>query len=302
MNTRHVESLLQVVQLGSISQAAVASGLSQPVITRHIQALEARLKTRLLHRSGHGVVLTQAGERMLPHLQLVRDHAARAEAETSGAGARMSIALPPTLIRVLAPPLTRAILAELPEAELRLIDAFSGTLAEWLAEGRIDLAILYGSGVSARVQAEPLITERLHLVTAPADGLPGSVTMAGLAAHRLILPSKAHGLRRTVEAYAAAQAGVQLRVHIEADSFAAMTELAAGGFGSTILPAASVSQDVRGGRLVVIPILDPPIERALFLATARHAELSPGTRRLLPIVRAVMRRLDADLAWSAAAT
>ena len=103
MNTRHVESLLQVVQLGSISQAAVVSGLSQPVITRHIQALEARLKTRLLHRSGHGVALTLAGERMLPHLRLVREHAARAETETCGAGAHVSVALPPTLIRVLAP-------------------------------------------------------------------------------------------------------------------------------------------------------------------------------------------------------
>jgi LysR family nitrogen assimilation transcriptional regulator len=303
MNTRHVETFLRVAQLGSISQAAVAAGLSQPVISRHISDLEATLNTRLLHRDGHGVSLTPAGEGLLPRLRAVLDDAAQARAEAARWSAaslrRVSIALPPTLIRVLAAPLTAAILAEIPDAELRLTDAFSGTLAEWLAEGRIDLAILYASGVSARVQAEPLLTERLHLVMAPGPGVPARIAFDDLSGHRLILPSKAHGLRRTLEAYAAARPGAGLRVQIEADSFAAIVELVSGGFGATILPTACVSGELRAGRLVAVPIGDPRIERSLFLATARNAAVSPGTLTLLRIVRDLMRRLDADLAWSA---
>lgn len=304
MNTRHVESLLHVARLGSISQAAVAAGVSQPVISRHIQELETSLKTRLLHRGGHGVSLTETGHRMLPYLQTVVQTAQEACEAASACAApglrRVAIALPPTLIRVLAAPLTAAILAEAPDAELRLIDAFSGTLAEWLAEGRIDLAILYASGVSARVQAEPLLTERLHLITTPAGAAP-ALRFAELATHRLILPSKAHGLRRTLETYAAAHGAGALPVHIEADSFSAIVELVAGGFGSSILPAASVRGDILAGRLAASPIVDPVVERALFLATARNAEISAGTARLLRIVRALMRRLDAEFGWSGAA-
>ena len=191
----------------------------------------------------------------------------------------MAIALPPTLIRVLAAPLTRAILAEAPDAELRLIDAFSGTLAEWLAEGRIDLAILYASGVSARVQAEPLLTEQLHLITAPGRRVcRRRCDFADLSAHRLILPSKAHGLRRTLEAYAAARPGTALRVHVEADSFAAIIELVAGGLGASILPAASVSGDIAAGRLLAIPIVNPRGSSARCSWRRRATQRSPPAR------------------------
>jgi LysR family nitrogen assimilation transcriptional regulator len=304
MNTKHIQSFLRVVQCGSISQAAIAMGLSQPVLSRHIQELEAALQARLLHRDGHGVSLTDAGQQILPRLEQILEHAALAETEAAlWAGTKLTratIAMPPTLIRMLAAPLTAAILSEAPEAQLHLVEAFSGTLAEWLAEGRIDLAILYVSGVSPRVQAEPLLTERLHLIVDANRPAPNEIAFAALAQQRLILPSKAHGLRRTIDAVAASRALV-LPVQLEADSFAAIIELVAGGFGSTILPAAAIRAEIRAGTLNAIPITDPMVERALCMATARNRAIPPGTSRLLPIIRTLIRTMDRDYAWSGGA-
>jgi LysR family nitrogen assimilation transcriptional regulator len=301
MNTKHIQSFLRVVQSGSISQAAIAMGLSQPVLSRHVQELEATLGSRLLHRDGHGVSLTAAGQQVLPLLEQMLVQALRIENEAAAWSAtkltRATIAMPPTLIRMLAAPLTAAILRDAPEARLHLVEAFSGTLAEWLAEGRIDLAILYVSGVSPRVQAEPLLTERLQLIVDAKTPAPAEIAFAALAQHRLILPSKAHGLRRLVDALAA-RGGSVLPVQLETDSFAAIIELVTSGFGSTILPAAAVSSEIREGKLRAIPITDPPVERALCLATARNRAIQPSTNRMLPIVRQIIRDMDRDYTWS----
>jgi DNA-binding transcriptional LysR family regulator len=51
-----------VVELGSITQAAAALGLTQPTVTRRIEELEGRLGAKLLNRTAEGLSLTEAGE------------------------------------------------------------------------------------------------------------------------------------------------------------------------------------------------------------------------------------------------
>jgi DNA-binding transcriptional LysR family regulator len=51
-----------VVEMGSITQAAAALGLTQPTVTRRIEELEGRLGAKLLNRTAEGLSLTEAGE------------------------------------------------------------------------------------------------------------------------------------------------------------------------------------------------------------------------------------------------
>jgi DNA-binding transcriptional LysR family regulator len=60
-----LQTLVSVVDRGGFSAAADALGLSPPVVTRQIAALEAELGTRLLARSTRTVALTEAGGRYL---------------------------------------------------------------------------------------------------------------------------------------------------------------------------------------------------------------------------------------------
>lgn len=51
-----------VVEMGSITQAAAALGLTQPTVTRRIDELEGRLGAKLINRTAEGLSLTEAGE------------------------------------------------------------------------------------------------------------------------------------------------------------------------------------------------------------------------------------------------
>src|SRR5215216_312176 len=61
MDTRQLAAFCAVVDRRSFSQAAELLGVSQPAISLQIRALEERLGTQLLDRSGRRVEPTEAG-------------------------------------------------------------------------------------------------------------------------------------------------------------------------------------------------------------------------------------------------
>ena len=61
MNTERLYEFLVLSRVLNYSRAAKALYISQPILTRHIQALEAELGVPLFKRSTHGVALTEAG-------------------------------------------------------------------------------------------------------------------------------------------------------------------------------------------------------------------------------------------------
>lgn len=67
LNTVHLQTFLTVVELGTYSAAAERLHLSQPAVSQHIDALEKELgEVRLFRRVAQRMVLTHAGEELLP--------------------------------------------------------------------------------------------------------------------------------------------------------------------------------------------------------------------------------------------
>lgn len=61
MNTERLYEFLVLSHVLNYTRAAKALYISQPILTRHIQALEAELGMPLFRRTTHGVTLTEAG-------------------------------------------------------------------------------------------------------------------------------------------------------------------------------------------------------------------------------------------------
>ncbi|WP_175891768.1 LysR family transcriptional regulator, partial [Burkholderia cepacia] len=63
----------RAVETGSFSAAARDLGLGQPNVSRHVAALEAHLRVRLLHRSTRRLSLTPEGERYYAEVRRILD-------------------------------------------------------------------------------------------------------------------------------------------------------------------------------------------------------------------------------------
>lgn len=73
----HARAFLAVCEEGSLSAAARALGQTQPTIGRQISAFEAQLSITLFERSGHKLMLTDAGQKLHAHMQDMANAAAR---------------------------------------------------------------------------------------------------------------------------------------------------------------------------------------------------------------------------------
>ena len=302
LSTRHLECFLCIAESGSFSNAAIRLGWSQPVLSRYAKELEDELKVKLLYRDGRGVVLTDAGQRFLKRAGELLNGFEEARLDALGTPQQVlesaAVGMPPTVTRILALPLARAIYTAYPATQLRLIESFSGHLLEWLSNDRMDAAILYMSEATQRLRAEPLLVERLHLIAPAQEGpLPQRMPLSDVARLPLILPSRPHGLRRQLDTIAMRN-GESLNVKVEADGLVPIVQLVAAGIGYTVLPLPSIQQELDAGLLVSTQIVDPVVERSLVVATAMKRSNRAGIEALIQIIKRQVKELDAETGWS----
>ena len=66
-----MQSFVEVIRLGSFSEAAKTLGLSRPLVSRHVTDLERHLGVRLLTRTTRRITLTEAGMKYFEFCQRV---------------------------------------------------------------------------------------------------------------------------------------------------------------------------------------------------------------------------------------
>jgi len=84
MDHRQLQLFLAVAERLNLSQAAEAMGITQPGLSKSMHRLHRALGTRLYHRRGRGIELTEAGRAFVRHAKLVETQLADARAEVVG--------------------------------------------------------------------------------------------------------------------------------------------------------------------------------------------------------------------------
>lgn len=74
---------LTVVECGSFTKAGEKLGLTQSGVSHNIAKLESELGIVLLRRNRNGLLLTDAGERVMPHIRQIMHQAALLEQEAA---------------------------------------------------------------------------------------------------------------------------------------------------------------------------------------------------------------------------
>lgn len=298
-----LQYFVSIAETGSFTKSALHNNVAQSALSRRVRDLEVEMGTALFYRNGRGVVLTEAGETfltaaraILAQRETLRQDMRRVAGELDGT---VKLAVPPSVGLVLLAPLLRQIRAEHPRIRMRVMEGFSGHVADWLAEGKVDLAVLYKMRASTLLDAEHLLFEDMFLISAPdapAIGQADSVTMAELTGQELVLPGVPHGLRVLVED-AAARAGATLNVVMEVETLPTIYDLVRTGGLRTILPLAAVKQDVTAGRLLAQRITAPVISRELILAHAPHRAAAPVTKAVVRLIRSKISELVRSGVW-----
>ncbi len=313
MELRQLRSFVKVVELGSISRAALELNLVQSALSQQITRLEGELSTRLLQRTPQGVTPTEAGVAFFREAQLTLRHAEQAvrSAQQARLTGTVSVGLAPTTAAVLGLPFMQAMRERYPDVRLHMVESLSGHLSAMLNARQLDLAVLFDSPIRAsqhlqsarRWRVWPLIEEDIFLIaarSARAAHAPPSLCMADLAQEPLILPTGPHGLRSTLNA-AFARANVTPQVTLEIDSLAMLMDAVQSGLGSTLQPWAAVAR--RGAErepLYMARISDHQVQRVNLLCGLSDDELSPAALATRVVLADCARALVHSGVWQGA--
>jgi DNA-binding transcriptional LysR family regulator len=302
MNLQQLKTFTLIAELGSLSKVSDRIRIAQPALSRQMRLLQEEVGVPLLVRHRLGLRLTEAGQEMLRRTSSVirqLDQAFEDVRSLSGAATgRVALGIVPTASYVLAGRLACRVAERYPGISLRIVEAYSVHLIEWLQRGEIDVAILYGSDI--HLETQPLLSDELVLVGPPDSGLEPTVpmTVAALAALPLVLPSRPNGLRLLVEG-AAVKAKVKLAVRFEADSFRVLTDLVEKGLGYTALPLSAISRERTARRLKFAPLIQPKVTRQLVLGLPPGGIASRATRMVVGLAREEVKELARSGAWPA---
>ena len=199
---------------------------AQSALSRQVRSLETELRENLFFRTGRGVDLTDAGRRLFEHgvgiLQLVaqaRDDLGASRDEPVG---RVAVGLPPSMGRQLTLSLIDRFKTQFPAARLAIVEGLSAHILEWITSGRVDVALAYNPQAQDGIEIVPLLEEPLGLVSRASDARPArraaaTLRLKDLARYPLILPERAHAMRRLLETQAAL-GGVRLDIAWEVSS------------------------------------------------------------------------------------
>ena len=276
MDTRQLAAFCAVVERRSFSQAAERLGVTQPAVSLQIRALEKRLGTQLLDRSGRRVEPTEAGlrlyrgaQRMLAlEEQLVSDVASVTEGELSG-DLVLGASTGPAAIVV--PVLLGEFHREHPEVRVFLTVSDTHTVIERVAARELELGIVGASRRHRGVRYEPFFSDQVILACPPGHRFAGrTVTLDELREETVILMQEGAGVRQIVED-ALRRRGVRLRdldVRLELGLQESVRRAVEAGFGVTFISRTAVESELADGRLAEARVESLDATREISLASS----------------------------------
>ena len=295
MDTRQLAAFCEVVERRSFSQAAERLGVTQPAVSLQVRALEKRLGTQLLDRSGRRVEPTEAGLRLYRGAQrllaleeqLVEDVGAADEGELTGQ-LELGASTGPggSVMAVLACEFQRRNPAL--RVSLQVFD--TQRVIELVAERALELGVVGAVRRHRGVHFETFVRDEVILVCPPKHRFAGrTITLDELRSEPLIVMQEGAGVRQVLEDELRAQ-GLRLRdldVRVELGLQESVKTAVQRGYGLTFISRTSVEDELAAGALAAAHVEGFAPARDLALATASGRQLTRAARAFVEFGRAV---------------
>ncbi|GGI69157.1 LysR family transcriptional regulator [Shewanella hanedai] len=279
-NWEGVSEFVAVAEAESFTKAAQRLGISTAQVSRQISALEARLATKLFHRTTRKVSTTEVGRVYYQHCRQVLDGLDEAERAItnlqSSPRGLLKITAPVTYGEMTIAPLVNDFIAKYPELEVKI--NLTNQKIDLIDEG-YDLAIRLGQLEDSSMMAKRLSSRTQHVCASPSYlstfGIPHS--LSELDQHNCLLGTmdywrfEENGKTRNV----------RVKGTLSCNSGHALVDAAIKGIGIIQLPDYYLHPYIEEGQLVPLLEQNRSPEEGIWALYPHNRHLSPKVRMLL---------------------
>jgi DNA-binding transcriptional LysR family regulator len=275
MDTRQLAAFCEVVERRSFSEAAARLGVTQPAVSQQVRALEQRLGTQLLDRSGRRVEPTEAGlrlyrgaQRLLALEEQVLGELAEPEGPLRGT---LELGASTGPAAVVLPVLLCEFQRDNPQLHVQLSVSDTQSVVELVADRRLELGIVGAARRHRSVSFEPFFRDEVILVCPPGHPFAGrTVEIDELTDGPLILMQPGAGVRQMLEDELR-KGGRRLRdldVPLELGLQESVLSAVQGGFGAGFISRRAVETDLAAGTLAEARVAGLDLARDIYIARA----------------------------------
>lgn len=299
-----IQLFLGALDLGSVSKAALRSGLTQPSATARLTKLERQLGVRLLERGPTGSIPTDAGRALTSACAELLDAAhqlANQARDVRQSADTLRLAATRTVIdHALAPWLAEA---GLDATRLEVIEHDTLGVAAVVRSGQATIGFCDGPAPPIGLRSEIVRTIELVAVVAPNHGLARNRRplrrSSQLLEHDIVVRRAGSGTRDLCDGLlgphdSKVASPDQIGRRIEVSSNAAARLAAVNGSGVAIVPADLVAADLAAGRLVRIVVRDLVLEQPVRLVWKGENPATPAARALRRATHALAQAVQAE--------
>ncbi len=268
---RQLQFFMALVRRESFSKAADDCFVSQSTLSSAIKEMEALMGQQLVDRSTRSFALTPAGEevaRRAPALLAGVEDLVRAASGRRPLEGPFTLGVIPTIAPFLLPKAAKALQKAFPKLELYLREDLTATLAERLAAGLLDAAILAFPYDLPGIDSVDIGEDPFWFACAPDHPFANKkyVERGEIQNCELLLLEDGHCLREH------AIDSCELRDRDAAASFGGtslftLAQMVKAGLGATLLPDMAVKSGLaKSAGLTVIPFTEPLPSRRIGVA------------------------------------
>jgi DNA-binding transcriptional LysR family regulator len=277
-NIKHLLTFQKVARSGNVSMAASELFLSQSATSIQLANLEAAVGTKLINRTGRGVRLTDAGqkllvlsERMLALWQEISDEMETYLGDFSGTLRIGAV----TTAEYWLPHVLVNFVNRHPNVKLKLQVANKEEIVRSLAADEIDLAVMGNPPEEIQVIAQSFANNPTAFLASPQHPLMQQprVSMEMLANAGMLVREKGSGARASVEKIFKAE-GLKLIIGSELSSNESIKQMCIAGLAPAYLSLHSCALEIRAGLLAVLPLDNNPLNRRWFVVHTQNKSLS----------------------------
>lgn len=290
---RQLRHFVALAEHQHFARAAAAVHLSQPALSRSIQALESQLGCTLVDRHNRGVTLTAHGRLVLEHARRLLAGSLALSNAVNQLGnlqaGELRLGAGPYPAARLVPQALGQLLQRYPRVQVKLNIANWLELRDALLESTIELFVadireLQGD---AQLHIEPLRVHHGVLFCRPAHPLlqRRELSLGDL----LDFPLAGTQLPHVVERSLSAASDRLQPLSVECDNFLVLKRLVAGSDVLSMAPWDVIAEEVRSGQLCLLPMQAEGLHQhsAYGLVSRAGHSLSPAAQAMVEAIRRV---------------
>jgi len=303
MELRQLRYFVSVVDAGSISRASDSLHVVQSAVSHQLRLLEEELGSSLLLRSGLGVSPTPAGTALYSHartiLRQVEDAKSSVAFEESHISGSVTIGIAGSTAQLCAVPILAAARATCPDVILSIHEGVSNALVAALVAGKIDIAIVYASEATEKLDTQLVVSEPLYFATTDPVARreysgKSDVKLSELSRWPLLMQSVPGATRAAIDS-ACAKANVSYTVAAEVNAPFSLNAGVLAGLGSGILPWVSIELLKGHADLLSLPLIDPVVQRDVVIVLRPGSTPSRATALIRALAFSKLRQLHLPL-------